>query len=577
MVEAQVKLLRLFLAHRKDVVEHLQGVLNAQRKPPQHLQDRSSLSHQIEDCFYKLAEVSDEQARLRGQLQTAYLASGFRPRQVAELFNDLVNPAEMMIRGFYCWQKTRWPGRNGRIRYAHTLFDLYLIRQLQLLSLRLWDDGSSSAGERLVLLQAVLQELWQSAPADQPVLVQNACWLIPLAQSPTTDELAAYFETAKQVAETLEAEDRLEIQKAHVQMIGGHLRSQIRHYCVKDGVSINETSVVLRTRTSNALDFALLIQHLVSLLDGYEHARETGDGVTRLELAAAICQGISPDPELFLNRIDLLGACSMIEHLFIDMDREGRVDYTPMGRRHLQMFLQYQVSIERSAAFLLEDFPQFKWVNGTYSPYGAIYGTPTNLIEDMALKTLQRDAVAPFGLEDVFSDGEADKLAWVNGWRDLPHVDRDVKKLYQYPQQYAEEIYGRIEHELQRCQSNGEESDVLSSGCLFILPEDASKTDSKAALIADLPIQYIGSSDEQIVADGKAVFYEPARLLRDRQEGYFVLSYQTIDGWVAIKKDMLTQVLGQGKDAKIVGLPTAAAQVLGLMCPKLVQASVPDR
>src|ERR1019366_205138 len=36
--EANVELLRLFLAHREDIVEGIEGVLNAQRKPIQYLQ-----------------------------------------------------------------------------------------------------------------------------------------------------------------------------------------------------------------------------------------------------------------------------------------------------------------------------------------------------------------------------------------------------------------------------------------------------------------------------------------------------------------------------------------------------------
>ena len=55
-------------------------------------------------------------------------------------------------------------------------------------------------------------------------------------------------------------------------MTGGHLRSQIRYYSVKKGVPLDENSVILRTRNSNALDFALLIQELVPLLEAYEHA-----------------------------------------------------------------------------------------------------------------------------------------------------------------------------------------------------------------------------------------------------------------------------------------------------------------
>ena len=34
-------------------------------------------------------------------------------------------------------------------------------------------------------------------------MVRDARWLIPLAQSLTTDELAPYFEVAQQIAETL--------------------------------------------------------------------------------------------------------------------------------------------------------------------------------------------------------------------------------------------------------------------------------------------------------------------------------------------------------------------------------------
>jgi hypothetical protein len=568
--QAHVELLQLFLAERKEIVERLQGVLNAQRKPVQYLQDRPLLSRHIEDCFFILPAVTDTQSRLKGQLEKAHWASGFRPCQVPELHNDLIDPAEMMIRGFHCWRQTRWPGVQGRVRYAHTLFNLLVIRCLQLLSLRLWDAGASAASDRLAQAQAVLDELWENTPAELPALVRDARWLIPLAQSPTTDELAAYFEVAEQVAESLTDGDRIEIPKAHIQMIGGHLRSQIRHYCVKDGVPLNDSSVVLRTRSSNALDFALLIQSLVPLLTAYEQAQHRGDGNNRLELASAICQAISPDPDLFLNRVDLLGPYSMIEHLFVTTDSHGQVTYTRMGRRHLQLLQEYEERISRLLKPLYDDCTHSRPVTGAYSPYGAIYGTPTNLIEDMALKTLQLDAVTQFSLEDVFTDGDTDKLAWINGWRKLPHVNREVQELYEYPQQFAEDIFNRIEHALHECVSNGDANEGVHTGRLFILSEDEQKADPKASLIPDLPVRYVGSSDVQIVAAQQADSYDPTRLLRHRQEGYFALSYETSGGWVAIKKDFLTEVLGVGRDVKIVGLPSEATEVLRLMCPNLV-------
>src|SRR5580704_5823929 len=316
--QANVGLLRLFLTHREDIVERIEAVLNAQRKPVRYLQDHSLLSSEFEDCFLATTAATANQKLLRVQLEEAHWAEGFRPRQVPDLHNDLIHPAEMMIRAFYCWQQTRWPGRNGRTRYAQTLFNLYVLRCLQFLSMRIWDDGPSSiaqdkAGARLAEIQGVLDELWRSSPADQPVIVRDARWLIPLAQSLITDELAPYFDVARQVTETLQEADALEIQKAHVRMLGGHLTSQIRYYSTKDGVSINEHSVVLRTRASNALDFALLVQGLVELLKAYDRALQSGDERMRLDMAGAICQGISADPELFLNRRDLLSAYSMIE------------------------------------------------------------------------------------------------------------------------------------------------------------------------------------------------------------------------------------------------------------------------
>jgi len=573
--QANVELLRLFLTHREDIVESIEAVLNAQRKPVVYLQDQSLLSRLLDDCFFAPTAVTASQKSLRGQLEEAHWAAGFRPRPVQDLYNDLIHPADMMIRGFYCWQQTRWPGRNGRLHYAHTLFNLYILRSLQFLSMRVWDEDPGSAGARLAEIQNVLDKLWNSSPADQPVIVRDARWLIPLAQSLITDELAPYFEVARQVAETLQEADALEIQKAHVRMLGGHLTSQIRYYCTKDGVPVDEHSVVLRTRASNALDFALLVQALVALLKAYDCALQSGDERMRLDMAGAIFQGISADPELFLNRVHLLSAYSMIEHVFIAAEakgakdakqeaRQGDVAYSPLGQRHVRLLSEYGVLIDRLIKPLRDDFPCFRPVDGGCSPYGVIFGLPSHLVEHMALKALQPDAETRFSLEDVFDDGDpsAGKLAWVNGWRKLPHIDREVQRLYDYPQQFAEDVYHRIESQLKRGDSK--------TGRLYIASADYPDTDSKASAIPELPARYFGSSDRQIVAAHKAEPYDREQLLAGRREGHFLVSYQTPGGWMALKKDLLTEVLGAGRDARIVGLPLDAAQVLRLMCIDLV-------
>src|SRR6185437_15435247 len=174
---AHIELLRLFLSHREDIVERIEPLLNAQRKPIHYLQDRPLLARNFEACF------SASQTPLIRQLEETHWAAGFKPRQVHHVYNDLIHPAEMMTRAFHCWRQTRWPGGNGRTHFAHTLFNLYLLRSLEFLSMRIWDDDPSSAAKRLGEIQRLLNDLWSTSPSDQPAMVRDARWLIPLAQS----------------------------------------------------------------------------------------------------------------------------------------------------------------------------------------------------------------------------------------------------------------------------------------------------------------------------------------------------------------------------------------------------------
>lgn len=553
---AQVELLRLFLARRAELVERIAALLNAQRQPPHYLQDLALLSRELEDCFFTLPRLTAEQRALRGQLDEAHRASGFTPRRSPGMHNDLIDAAELMRRAFHMWQQTRWPGHHGRVGYAQTLFGLFVLRRSMQLSIRIWDSGEPS--ERLAQLQGVLDELARTTPSEQPVLVRDARWLFGLALSPTTDELHGYLEVAQRIAETLPAEDRLAIDGAGVRMAGGHLRSQLRHVSTQQGVPLDDRSLTLSTRRSNALDLATLLQSLVPQLAAYEHAA----GERRRELADAICQGISPDPELFVNRVDLLRPYSMLEHLFVATDGNGGAEYTPMGRRHLRLVDEYEALIGRVAPALHDDCAQFRPIPGSYSPYGALYGFSSQLLEHMALKASQPDAVARFGLEDVFVAGGADKLAWVGGWRKLPHVPRGVAKLFEYPQAFAEAVFARIERALRER--------VAAAGCgarrgrLFVGPAEG------AATIAELPAAYRLSSDKRLVAAGEASAYDEAQLLHSRNEGELLVSYETSGGWCAITKDVLGDVVGAGRDARITDLPAAAASVLELTCPGCV-------
>src|SRR5690606_30692141 len=109
---------------------------------------------------------------------------------------------------------------------------------------------------------------------------------------------------------------------------------------------------------------------------------------------------------------------------------------TPLGRRHVELLEAYEARIGTVAKWLHEDCVQFSPSDGGYSPYGLLYGYAANLLEHIALKTLQPGPVTSFSLEDAFGAGGADKLDWVSGWRKLPHVDPEVERLYAYPQRF---------------------------------------------------------------------------------------------------------------------------------------------
>jgi len=567
--QAHVELLQHFITHRAAIVECLQGLLNAQQAPPRLLQDRPLMHREFEDCFFSTARPTRQQSALRGKLQEAHWAEGFRPREMPGIPNEMFDPADMMVRAFTLWRSTRWPGRSGRVRFAQTLFNLYLVRCVTLLGMRAFDEGGDVASARLGGLQALLDQLWRSSPADQPVLVRDTRWLIPVAQSPTTDDLGAYFRVAQKLARSLDEDERIEIHRATVVMAGGHLRSQLRYFNMQ-GRALDDAALLLDTRRSNALDCAMTIQALAPLLAAYGRAIEGGEDARRLQLAGAICQAISPDPELFLNHPDLLRAYSMIEHLFVTTDPEGNATYTPMGQRHARLVDRYVSELHRVVRPLAEDLPRFRPVPGTYSPYGVMFGFSSNLLEHMTMKALQPEAERRYSLEDVFTDGEAsaEKLAWVSGWRRLPHISAEVLRQYEYPQAFAEGIFTRMTRAFDvRVHSSGPAA--VPTGRLHVSADEGRPAPGTPG-VPEVDARFLLSSDPQWVAEGRARPGEESRLLADRNEGEFIVSFSTQGGWVALSKDVLTEVLGAGSDARITGLPKAVAGVPALMCPGLV-------
>lgn len=547
--------LHAFLARRGAIVDAIERLLNCQKKP--EYWDFAVLTREFIACF----ESSPATTPLRVELERAHAAAGFEPR--AQPGNALADPVEQALRAIHMWRVTRWPGQNGRVHFANTLFNLEIVRALTLLGMRLWDDNDDAGvPARLAQLQAVLDALWRNLPADHVRLVRDVRWLFPVAMSPTTDSLAGYFTIAERIATTFTEADRVETQKAWVVTGAGHLRSQLRDLARRHGVGLDDHDLVLLTRVSNALDVALLMEGLVTLMEAYERVLAANDDTQRAALASAICQGLSPDPELFVERVDLLGPYTMLEHLFVTTDADGNARYTPAGQRHVEVLARYAGLMQRLAAPLHSDCARTAPLEGNWSPYGTLYGFASNLLELLAFRTLARDAMPEFSIEDAFTPGDARKREWAENWRKLPHIRPEIAQQFAYPAAFAEAIHARVAAALERRAAGVA---ALPPGRLYVGTDDA----SAAARAVELGPRYVFSSDPELVAAGVATAKDEADLLHCRNEGEYLVSYATRNGWAAVSKDLLTDVIGAGKDARITRFPPAAAAVFRLMLVSL--------
>ena len=367
-----VALLDQFLTRRADIVERIEeGLLNVRDKDTARRRDRSFFDRTSNECFFEMTGLDPRFSRLKGQLAAAHLADGFEPIQL-EGFSNEFDPLDLIIRAYEYWETRRWPGKSGRLAYAQSIYSAFMLRQLESLSLRMWDDGDDRAGDRLQAIQNLLARL--NAAAVSQVHVRDVRWLVQTAQGPLTKYLEPYFRIATHISRSFTEPIRLGLHAAGAKLAGGHLRSQLRYRALEANRQIDDPVNLAIARNSNSMDGALLLRDLVPLLKAYERACAAHDAEARLEMADAILQGLSADPELFLVRLDLLGPLTMIEDLFVERGGDGRARYTQLGRTHLALLDQYRELIGRLAEFLKQDAAALAPSQDAYSPYGISYG-----------------------------------------------------------------------------------------------------------------------------------------------------------------------------------------------------------
>jgi hypothetical protein len=569
-----VALLSQFLERRGEIVAHIEGrLLNVRGKDTSRNRNRDYFDHMFTACFFNLPGLPRDLSRLKGQLAAAHVADGFEPILLKDRANEL-DPLDLIVRAYQQWEEHRWPGHNGRLTYAHTLYAVFLLRQLEHLSLRIWDEGSARAEDRLHEVQQLLDRLNEGA--QSAAFIRDVRWLIHTAQGPLTAHLRPYFRIAGQISESFTDSFRLGLHNAGARLTGGHLRSQLRYRTWETRRAIDDPDILAVTRNSNSMDLALLVRDLVPLLGAYRTACLAEDVEARPDLADAILQGLSADPELLLTRLDLLAPCAMIEDLFVDRDDEGRARYTPLGRTHRGLLDCYGELIRELAAPLKEDAVGCDPSTRAYSPFAIAYGFCSDILANMALDTLVSQPSLGLSLEDIFVSRGAldDKLARSEGWKRLP-TRQGERKHFDHSAEWAEQMWERVVNALDARARRTTPANASSrpDGRLFVVPEAGSLeacSDGTAPGEIVSAQEYCFTSDLKLALSGATTAVPKKLFLTDRNEGRFLASAESDGKWFGISKVILSVITGQGKDALVSGVPAAAIDALRLTCPGLL-------
>ena len=550
-----VALLREFLGRRQAIVEEIERrLLNVQGKATPRA-GRGDLEQLLDACFFGLAGLPPGLSRLKRELEASHLADGFEPIALEGSSHDF-DPVQLIVRAYQHWERHRWPGRNVRLPYAGRLYSVYILRQLELLSLRIWDEGNEAAGHRLQEIQRLLDGLNGASMADG--LVRDARWLIQTAQGALTRQLEPYFRTADRISASFAHAHRLEIHKAGAVLASGHLRSQLRHRAAETGRPVDDPEVLATTRNSNSMDAALLVRDLVPLLEAYGTA-----GHDRLDLADAILQGVSADPGLFLTRLDLLAPCTMIETLFVQAGDGGRPRYTSMGDAHRHLLESYGALIGRHAASLQEDALGLDPRHHVYSPLGLVSGFCADMLSNIALDTLLGQPSISLSLEDMFAsrDHLETKRARAEGWK-ARQQPAGARNPVDYSAGWAAQLFDRTMRALAARARHQDRANASGVPDARLFVESAPEGTPRAQ-------EHCVTSDLQCALATGATAFPKGQILRDRNEGRFLASADEDGKWFGISKVILTLCTGQGEDALLTGVPSSVVDTLRLTCPGL--------
>jgi hypothetical protein len=376
----------------------------------------------------------------------------------------------------------------------------------------------------------------------------------------------------------LTTDDRIELHKAGARLAGGHLRSQLRYRAQELGCATDDPQVLAVTRNSNSMDMALLVRDLGPLLEAYKTACGQADLDERLDLADAILQGLSADPELLLVRLDILAPSTMIEDVFLERGPDGSLAYHEFGRDHVDALRRYAQLIDDVAAALKADASTLNPAHAVYSPFAITYGFCADVVSNMALDALHAQPTFGLSLEDMFRGDSRldDKRARACGWEALP-TQKGEYEHFGHSIDWAATIFDRVMGGLaaREARPSVANASTFPDTQLIVFPENSSPKSSATDPSPDnaRAQEHCVTSDLKLALASGATAFPKSQILSDRKEGRYLASAESNGHWFAVSKVLLTMCLCQGKDASITDVPVAVLDILRLTCRDVLVVS----
>ena len=253
------------------------------------------------------------------------------------------------------------------------LLDYYFVHILELLSLRIWDEGDADAnldrlGGLLRLLQGPDGSGQQfSATAETLMLLGTSHY-----------ELAENgYDALLERVRTLNRTHRKFVALGHAASIGSHLRFGFEATYGRDTVVM---------RTDNVTDYPWLCFSLATLMREYVGVREsTDDGLEKEAIVEALLNGLTPDARAFVRR-DRPASPAPFE--------AERAEFVELFRAH--------------EAELLPQFERYRPSTASYSPLAFFFNFSHNVVKGAVVDALLRAEPWRLTLDDLLTSLSAD-------------------------------------------------------------------------------------------------------------------------------------------------------------------------